>query len=104
VIRIQNHDSESVVLRERHIKIFSLNNLTQVTAQGVLGEFPTLSPENPAYQFSSTIDLPQRKGGHMWGKLTIQRGDASTFDVDIPTVVLEAQEVSSGQSSENVIH
>lgn len=37
VIRIQNNTKEDVVLRERHIKIFSLNNLTQVTAQGVLG-------------------------------------------------------------------
>jgi hypothetical protein len=37
VIRVQNDSNESVVLKERSIKIFSLNNLTQVTAQGVLG-------------------------------------------------------------------
>lgn len=57
--------NESVILRERQIKIFSLNHLTQITAQGVLGEFPILSDDHPAYQFSSTIDLPQKKGGHM---------------------------------------
>lgn len=65
VIRIENQGNDDVVLRERHIKIFSLNNLTQVTAQGVCGEFPTLSSDYPAYQFSSTIDLPQRKSGHL---------------------------------------
>lgn len=47
-----------------------------------------LTKENSAYQFSSTIDLPQRKGGHVWGRLTFQRGDASTFEVDLPTTTL----------------
>ncbi|KAI6177073.1 ApaG domain-containing protein [Aphelenchoides bicaudatus] len=105
VIRIQNLSGESVVLRERAIKIFSLNNLTQVTAQGVLGEFPVLTKENSAYQFSSTIDLPQRKGGHVWGRLTFQRGDASTFEVDLPTTTLECStEDTLKHTSENTIY
>jgi len=102
VIRIQNLGSESVILRERNIKIFSLNNLTQITAQGVVGDFPILSQEHPAFQFSSTIDLPQRKGGHMWGKLLMTRQDASTFEVDIPTVVLECSENSCSHTIEKI--
>lgn len=43
----------------------------------------------------------------MWGKLLIQRADASTLEVDIPTVVLECNaenNTSSLTSEENVIH
>jgi hypothetical protein len=70
----------------------------------IISEFPILSLEHPAYQFSSTIDLPQKKGGHLWGRLAFQRGDSSTFEVELPTVVLETTENSSTHTSENAIN
>ncbi|KIH48273.1 hypothetical protein ANCDUO_21659 [Ancylostoma duodenale] len=51
---------------------------------------PELNVQNPAFQFSSTVELAHSKGGHMWGRFRMERENGSTFDVAIPTVVLES--------------
>lgn len=89
-VRLENLEKSTVIVRERSLKVFSLNNLQQVNASGVVGMNPRLSPQEPAFQFSSTINLPQPKGAHMWGKFKVEREDGSFFDVAIPTVVLES--------------
>uniref|UniRef100_F1L8W8 Polymerase delta-interacting protein 2 n=1 Tax=Ascaris suum TaxID=6253 RepID=F1L8W8_ASCSU len=90
VIRLENLDNCTVTLRERAMKVFSLNNMQQVSGHGVIGTNPRLSPQEPAFQFSSTVDLPQPKGAHMWGKFKMERENGSCFDVTIPTIVLES--------------
>ncbi|CAI4232053.1 unnamed protein product [Auanema sp. JU1783] len=93
VIRIENHTPQNpVILRERSLKIYSLNNMNQVNGHGVIGKQPELNVRSPAFQFSSTIELPHSKGGHMWGTFKMERENGSTFNVTIPTVVLESLE------------
>lgn len=38
VVRLENLEQTNVILRDRQIKVFSLNNLTQVNGGGVVGE------------------------------------------------------------------
>ncbi|VDD96309.1 unnamed protein product [Enterobius vermicularis] len=65
-IRVENLERTTIIVRERLLKIFSLNNLQQLNASGVVGMNPRLTSQEPAFQFSSTINLPQPKGAHMW--------------------------------------
>ncbi|CAJ0943090.1 unnamed protein product, partial [Mesorhabditis belari] len=97
VIRIHNLEpSKRVVLRERNIKVFSLNNMHQMTGIGVVGTQPELSITQPAFQFSSTVEFPHPKGGHLWGKFKMERvEDRSLFDVAIPSIVLESDDTRS---------
>uniref|UniRef100_A0A1I7WJU9 ApaG domain-containing protein n=1 Tax=Heterorhabditis bacteriophora TaxID=37862 RepID=A0A1I7WJU9_HETBA len=34
---------------------------------------PELNVHSPAFQFSSTVELPHSKGGHMWGRFKMER-------------------------------
>ncbi|RCN31567.1 hypothetical protein ANCCAN_22643 [Ancylostoma caninum] len=91
VIRLENHSpQDAVILRERSLKVYSLNNMNQAHGHGVIGKQPELNVQNPAFQFSSTVELAHSKGGHMWGRFRMERENGSTFDVAIPTVVLES--------------
>ncbi|CAD6188590.1 unnamed protein product [Caenorhabditis auriculariae] len=91
VVRIENMTpQQGVILRERCLKIYSLNNMNQMHAHGVIGKQPELNAESPAFQFSSTIELKHSKGGHMWGRFKMERDNGVMFDVHIPTVVLES--------------
>ncbi|CAB3403646.1 unnamed protein product [Caenorhabditis bovis] len=91
VIRIENKVPEkAVILRERSLKIYSLNNMNQMHGHGVVGKQPELNVVSPAFQFSSTIELKHSKGGHMWGRFKMERENGVMFDVHIPTIVLES--------------
>lgn len=104
VIRLENHSPQnSVILRERSLKVYSLNNMNQAHGHGVIGKQPELNLQNPAFQFSSTVELAHSKGGHMWGRFKMERQNGSTFDVAIPTVVLESfDEKSTGSIEKSV--
>ncbi|CAI5446648.1 unnamed protein product [Caenorhabditis angaria] len=91
VIRIENKTPEhGVILRERQLKVYSLNNMNQMHGHGVVGKQPELNVVSPAFQFSSTIELKHSKGGHMWGRFKMERENGVIFDVHIPTIVLES--------------
>ncbi|KHJ75916.1 hypothetical protein OESDEN_24465 [Oesophagostomum dentatum] len=64
--------------------------MNQAHGHGVIGKQPELNIHTPAFQFSSTVELAHSKGGHMWGRFRMERENGSTFDVAIPTVVLES--------------
>ncbi|KAK5975002.1 2-methoxy-6-polyprenyl-1 4-benzoquinol methylase mitochondrial [Trichostrongylus colubriformis] len=104
VIRLENHSPQnSVILRERSLKVYSLNNMNQAHGHGVVGKQPELNVQTPAFQFSSTVELAHSKGGHMWGRFKMERPNGSTFDVAIPTVVLESfDEKSTGNVEKSV--
>ncbi|VDO45367.1 unnamed protein product [Haemonchus placei] len=104
VIRLENHSPQnSVILRERFLKVYSLNNMNQAHGHGVIGKQPELNAQTPAFQFSSTVELAHSKGGHMWGRFKMERPNGSTFDVAIPTVVLESFDESSVGNIEKTV-
>ncbi|XGW16618.1 hypothetical protein V3C99_001795 [Haemonchus contortus] len=104
VIRLENHSPQNpVILRERFLKVYSLNNMNQAHGHGVIGKQPELNAQTPAFQFSSTVELAHSKGGHMWGRFKMERPNGSTFDVAIPTVVLESFDESSVGNIEKTV-
>ncbi|GMS88453.1 hypothetical protein PENTCL1PPCAC_10628, partial [Pristionchus entomophagus] len=90
VIRLNNVSGAPVVVRERHLKVFSLNSMHQLNGHGIIGRQPELTVSRPAFQFSSNVDLAQSKGGHMWGSFKMERENGQTFDVSIPAFQLDA--------------
>ncbi|XP_050410033.1 polymerase delta-interacting protein 2 [Patella vulgata] len=90
-VRLENIGEETVQLRERHWRIFSLSGtLETVRARGVGGHEPILSAEQPAFQYSSHIAL-QAPSGHMWGTFKMERRDGTSFDCKIPPFSLESK-------------
>jgi uncharacterized protein affecting Mg2+/Co2+ transport len=102
VTRLHNLDRRTVIVKERHLKIFCLNNLTNVTSESLNGHHPCLTPQMPAFQFSNHINLMQPKGGHFWGKLKAEYEDGTTFEINIPTVQLEEQTDLAAEQSGNI--
>ncbi|GFR81744.1 polymerase delta-interacting protein [Elysia marginata] len=51
---------------------------------------PVLSPEQPAFQYSSHVSL-QAPSGHMWGTYKMERRDGTSFDCKIPPFSLESK-------------
>ncbi|XP_030065004.1 polymerase delta-interacting protein 2 [Microcaecilia unicolor] len=93
-IRLENLSSETLQLRERHWRIFSLaGTLETVRGRGVVGKEPILSKEQPAFQYSSHVSL-QAPSGHMWGTFRIEREDGYFFDCRIPPFSLESRKDS----------
>ncbi|GAB1599989.1 polymerase delta-interacting protein 2-like [Argonauta hians] len=90
-VRLENLGEESIQLRERHWRIFSLSGtLETVRGRGVVGQEPILSKEQPAFQYSSHISL-QAPSGHMWGTYKMERRDGSAFECRIPPFSLESK-------------
>ncbi|GMR41589.1 hypothetical protein PMAYCL1PPCAC_11784, partial [Pristionchus mayeri] len=84
LMRLNNLSGSTVIVRERHLKVFSLNSMHQLNGHGVIGRQPELTAARPAFQFSSNVDLPQSKGGNMWGTFKMERENGQAFDVQIP--------------------
>lgn len=89
-VRLENFSGINTRLHERHWKIFSQTNMVQtIKGRGVVGVEPLLSRAEPAYQYSSHINL-QDRSGHMWGTFKMQREDGHTFECRIPSFSLES--------------
>lgn len=98
-IRIENLGQETVQLRERHWRIFSLSGtLETVRGRGVVGQEPVLTPQEPAFQYTSHVSL-QAPSGNMWGKFRFERSDGSTFETPIPPFALESREEENPDAS-----
>eukprot|EP00112_Aurelia_sp_Birch-Aquarium-sp1_P006684 Seg1732.9 transcript_id=Seg1732.9/GoldUCD/mRNA.D3Y31 product="Polymerase delta-interacting protein 2" protein_id=Seg1732.9/GoldUCD/D3Y31 len=90
-IRLENMGVDTVQLRERHWRIFSLSGtLETVRGRGVVGQEPVLSPRQPAFQYSSHVSL-QAPSGHMWGTYRMEKPEGTMFDVRIPPFSLESK-------------
>lgn len=91
-IRLENLGLETVQLRERHWRIFSLSGtLETVRGRGIIGKEPVFSKAQPAFQYTSHISL-QAPSGHMWGTFKMEREDSSTFECRIPPFSLESKQ------------
>ncbi|KAG9509527.1 polymerase delta-interacting protein 2, partial [Fragariocoptes setiger] len=65
-VRLENMSDNSVKLVERDWKIFSMSGtLETIKARGVVGIEPLLTKTEPAFQYSSHINLVAQSG-HMW--------------------------------------
>jgi len=91
-IRLENLSRQTVQLRERNWRIFSLSGtLETVRGRGVVGQEPVLSQHQPAFQYSSHVSL-QAPSGHMWGTFRMTRQDGYSFDCRIPPFSLESKQ------------
>lgn len=89
-IRLENLGEQTVQLRERNWRIFSLSGtLETVRGRGVVGQEPILS-RSAAFQYSSHVSL-QAPSGHMWGTFRMERQDGMAFDCRIPPFSLESK-------------
>jgi len=91
-IRLENLGDETVQLRERHWRIFSLSGtLETVRGRGIIGKEPIFSKSQPAFQYTSHVSL-QAPSGHMWGTFKMEREDGQFFEVRIPPFSLESKQ------------
>ncbi|CAA2962566.1 polymerase delta-interacting 2 [Olea europaea subsp. europaea] len=89
-IRLENFSDMTIQLRERHWRIFSrTKQLQTIKGRGVMGIEPSLTPTEPAYQYSSHVNL-EDKSGLMWGTFKMQREDGHTFECKVPPFSLES--------------
>ncbi|ESN95240.1 hypothetical protein HELRODRAFT_114796 [Helobdella robusta] len=90
-IRIENLGDESVQLRERHWRIFSLSGtLETVRGRGIVGQEPVFTKSQPAFQYTSHVSL-QAPSGHMWGTFKMEKSDGSSFECRVPPFSLESK-------------
>ncbi|MBI5438772.1 MAG: Co2+/Mg2+ efflux protein ApaG [Nitrosomonadales bacterium] len=91
-INITNLGSGTVKLISRHWIITDANHHVQeVRGQGVVGEQPSLGP-NQSFEYTSGTVLTTQVGT-MRGSYRMQAGDGMEFDVEIPQFVLSVPRV-----------
>ncbi|CAH1802291.1 unnamed protein product [Owenia fusiformis] len=89
-IRLENLGEETVQLRERNWRIFSLSGtLDSVRGRGVVNQEPVLSKNFPAFQYSSHVSL-QAPSGHMWGTYKFEGENGQRIDCKIPSFSLDS--------------
>ncbi|MDO8466278.1 MAG: Co2+/Mg2+ efflux protein ApaG [Gallionella sp.] len=91
-INITNSGSDTARLVSRHWIITDANHHVQeVRGQGVVGEQPSLSP-NQSFEYTSGTVLSTQVGT-MRGSYQMQTGDGVEFDIEIPQFVLSVPRV-----------
>lgn len=94
-ITIENKSSETVKLTDRFWKIFdSLNNTEIVSGEGVIGQTPTLEP-NDNYTYKSGCFLESNMGSMKGFYTMINTNTFEQFKVIIPTFQLTAPILSN---------
>ncbi|KRX94205.1 polymerase delta-interacting protein 2 [Trichinella pseudospiralis] len=111
-VRLENLGNETVTLRERHWKIFSISGtLDTVRGRGVVGVEPELTNNAPAFQYSSHVSL-HAPSGHMWqsrpkgqslGSFKMERANGQTFECRVPPFALESKQEQSSADPINVV-
>ena len=88
-VTIENQGRETVQLLSRHWMITNARGeLTQVKGSGVIGQQPFLKPgESHAYSSGALLNTPS---GMMAGSYQMESDSGERFDVEIPTVSLDA--------------
>lgn len=88
-VKIENQGSETVQLRRRFWRITdALGRTQEVRGDGVVGEQPVLRPgESFEYTSGTPLSTPS---GIMVGAYTMEAGDGSHFDIDVPAFSLDS--------------
>lgn len=88
LVRIENKTKHSVKLVSRYWKIIDEGGSVQeVTGEGVIGEQPTILPQE-SYQYTSGVHL-KRPSGVMMGKYFMEDSSGNKFEVTIPSFSLD---------------
>lgn len=88
-VRIENHGSSAVQLRNRHWVITdAIGRVQEVRGAGVVGEQPVLKP-GETYEYTSGTPLPT-PSGIMAGSYQMEREDGATLNVKIPAFSLDS--------------
>jgi ApaG protein len=91
-INITNSGSDTARLVSRHWIITDANHHVQeVRGQGVVGEQPSLGP-NQSFEYTSGTVLATQVGT-MRGSYQMETGDGVEFDIEIPQFVLSVPRV-----------
>ncbi len=91
-INITNLGSDTAKLISRHWIITDANHHVQeVRGQGVVGEQPSLDP-NQSFEYTSGTVLSTQVGT-MRGSYRMQAADGTEFDIEIPQFVLSVPRV-----------
>lgn len=91
-ISITNHGNMAAKLISRHwIITDAYNHVQEVRGQGVVGEQPSLKP-NQSFEYTSGTVLATQVGT-MRGSYQMQAEDGTQFDVEIPQFVLSVPRV-----------
>lgn len=94
-VTIENQGTDTVTLRSRYWHITDgLGRVQEVQGPGVVGEQPCLKP-GESYEYTSGTPL-QTPSGIMRGSYTMEAGDGSFFDIEVPAFSLDSphQEIS----------
>jgi ApaG protein len=93
-VHIKNHGEESATLVTRHWVITDANgNAEEVRGPGIVGETPTLEPqEEHAYQSFCVLKTPR---GTMHGSYQMVREGGDRFDAEIPSFLLSTGKIDS---------
>ena len=93
-VRISNEGRETVQLRTRHwIITDGTGRVQEVRGEGVVGEQPTLRP-NQSFEYTSGSIL-KTPWGTMHGSYQMYREDGSMFDAEIAPFLLSTPSVIS---------
>jgi ApaG protein len=93
-VRISNEGRETVQLRTRHwIITDGTGRVQEVRGEGVVGEQPTLRP-NQSFEYTSGSIL-KTPWGTMHGSYQMYREDGSMFDAEIAPFLLNTPSVIS---------
>lgn len=88
-VKITNHGSEPVQLRNRHWKITDANGvLFEVKGEGVVGEQPLLT-SGESFEYTSGTPL-KTPSGIMVGTYEMECEDGTLFDIEIPAFSLDS--------------
>ena len=88
-VRIENHGTETVQLRNRHWRITDANGrLQEVRGAGVVGEQPVLRP-GEIFEYTSGTPL-STPSGIMVGAYEMETAEGEVFDVAIPAFSLDS--------------
>ncbi len=88
-VRIENHGDAVVQLMRRHWKITdALGRVSEVRANGVVGEQPVLRP-GEVYEYTSGTPL-STPSGIMMGTYQMETENGEAFDVAIPAFSLDS--------------
>jgi ApaG protein len=88
-VKIENEGSETVRLRSRFWRITdALGRTQEVRGDGVVGEQPVLRP-GESFEYTSGTPLAT-PSGIMVGAYTMEAGDGSHFDIDVPAFSLDS--------------
>lgn len=93
-VTISNQSADVVQLRTRHwIITDATGRVEEVKGEGVVGEKPTLAP-NQSFRYTSGCVL-KTAWGTMNGTYQMYREDGSMFDAEIAPFLLAAPQVTS---------